>query len=168
MIHEKNSHTSISQFLSMLLFFLFLFCSAFTILIGSRIYENIRERNQHAFQTDTALAYITNKVRQNDTAGFAALRSEDDIQILVLTSMIEDTEFETWIYQMDDGLYELFTTTGSGLDRFAGQRIMDCDPLLFSIHDASDGSSMLTITLTNEERHAALLLRSNADGGNAL
>lgn len=39
---------------SMLLFFVFLFCSVFTVLIGSRVYENIRERDNDSFYRDTA------------------------------------------------------------------------------------------------------------------
>ena len=41
---------------SMLLFLVFILCSVFTILIGSRVYGNIRARNDAAFYSDTALS----------------------------------------------------------------------------------------------------------------
>lgn len=89
---------------------------------------------------------------------------EGDTQILVLTSVLEDMEFETWIYQMDGGLYELFTMTDSGLNTSAGQRIMDCGPVSFSMEGMGD-DIMLTISLTDDACYADILLRSSAKGG---
>lgn len=146
---------------SFLLFFVFLLCSAFTILIGSRVYENIHARDDIAFETTTALSYITNKVRQNDTAGAITLRNDGETEILVLTSVFDKQKYETWIYQMDGGLYELFTAADSGLDITAGQKIMDGGPVSFSIDD----SSLLTVSLDETGQCAHILLRSNAKEG---
>ena len=64
----NHSGNGAEQLFPALLFFVFLLCTIFTILIGSRVYENIRERDNLSFHTDTALAYISNKVRQGDIA----------------------------------------------------------------------------------------------------
>lgn len=161
---EKKSQRGAEQLFPSLLFFVFVLCAVFTILIGSRVYENIRERDNTSFRTDTALAYMTNKVRQGDIADSVEIRMEGDTQILVLTSVLEDMEFETWIYQMDGGLYELFTMTDSGLNTSAGQRIMDCGPVSFSMEGMGD-DIMLTISLTDDACYADILLRSSAKGG---
>lgn len=162
---EKKSQRGAEQLFPSLLFFVFVLCAVFTILIGSRVYENIRERDNASFRTDTALAYMTNKVRQGDIADSVEIRMEGDTQILVLTSVLEDMEFETWIYQMDGGLYELFTMTDSGLDTSAGQRIMDCGPVSFSMDGTDNGETMLTISLDDDARYAEILLRSSEKGG---
>ena len=63
---------------SMLLFFVFLFCSVFTVLIGSRVYENIRERDNDSFYRDTAVSYVVNKIRQADQSGGVTVGETDD------------------------------------------------------------------------------------------
>lgn len=162
--HEKKSLNGAEQLFPALLFFVFLLCTIFTILIGSRVYENIRERNNESFRTDTALAYITNKVRQGDRIDSVSIREENGFQVLVLATDYDGIIFETWIYQMDGALWELFAQKDSGLDVFAGQMIMDCEPVNFSLESTANGNSMLTITLENA-REAALLLRSVREGG---
>lgn len=162
--HAKKSHGGAEQLFPALLFFVFLLCTIFTILIGSRVYENIRERDNSSFHTDTALAYMTNKVRQCDRASAISVREEHGCQILVLESEYDGVLFETWIYQMDGALWELFTQKDSGLDLDAGQMIMECDPVSFSLEEKENGDFLLTITLKNT-RKATLLLRSGRKGG---
>ena len=86
---------------SMLLLFVFLLCSIFTVLIGSRVYENIRARDNESFYRDTALSYVVNKVRQADETGAVEVRDEGDTSVLVLTSQINGSLYETWIYTLD-------------------------------------------------------------------
>ena len=158
---DRVSRGGAEQLFSFLLFFLFLFCTLFTILIGSRVYENIRARNDAAFQTDTALAYIVNKVRQSDCADAVFLREEEGRQVLVLTSVFDDTEYETRIYQLDGHLYELFSQKDSGIELAYGQEIMECMPLSFSLESRENASSLLTVSL-GDHAQASLLLRSSS------
>ena len=161
---DKKSRSGAEQLYPALLFFVFLLCTVFTILIGSRVYENIRERDRLSFETDTALAYITNKVRQGDMADSITVREENGQQFLVFTSVFDGIEYETLIYHMDGGLYELFALAENDLDVTAGQRIMDCDVMHFALEETSKNNSMLHITL-GETRHVDLLLRSTQEGG---
>lgn len=160
---DKRPRGGTEQLFPALLFFVFLLCTVFTILIGSRVYENIRERDDASFRTDTALAYITNKVRQGDRADAVSVREDHGVPVLVLTSDYDGTVFETWIYQMDGVLWELFTQQDSGLDVYAGQMIMECDPISFTLEEKENGSSLLSISLENM-REANLLLRSSRKG----
>lgn len=159
-----HSRHGAEQLFPALLFFVFLLCTIFTILIGSRVYENIRERDNLSFHTDTAMAYISNKVRQGDMADSVSIREIDDCQVLVLTSDYEGILFETWIYQMDNALWELFTQKDSGIDLSSGQLIMECDPVSFSLETNDLGNTILTISLDGS-REAKVLLRSTQKGG---
>ena len=58
----------------------------------------------------------------------------------------------------------MFAQKDSGLDVSAGQMIMNCEPMFFSLETTQSGGSMLTITLENT-REAKLLLRSGPEGG---
>lgn len=151
---------------SMLLFLVFILCSVFTILIGSRVYSNIRARNDAAFYSDTALSYITNKVRQSDRADCVNVRTIDGQEVLVLTSDFYGTLYETWIYTKDGALLELFSEQGSGLTAEDGLPVMDCSPISFSIHEANNGE-ILEIILREDSspRTASLFLRSSLKGG---
>ncbi len=162
----NHSNSGVEQLFPALLFFVFLLCTIFTILIGSRVYENIRERDNASFHTDTALAYMTNKVRQGDIADAVSIQENNGCQVLVLTSDYEGILFETWIYQMDGALWELFTQKDSGVDVFSGQMIMDCEPLSFALETNEHGNTLLTISLESG-REAKVFLRSTQKGGTA-
>ena len=159
-----HSHNGAEQLFPALLFFVFLLCTIFTILIGSRVYENIRERDNLSFHTDAALAYMTNKVRQGDMADAISIREIDDCQVLVLTSDYDGDLYETWIYQMDGSLWELFTLKDSGVDIYSGQMIMDCDPVSFILETNKHRNTLLTISLDGA-REAKVMLRSSQKGG---
>lgn len=118
---------------SMLLLFVFLLCSMFTVLIGSRVYENIRARDNESFYRDTALSYVVNKVRQADETGAVEVRDEGDTSVLVLTSQINGSLYETWIYTLDGTLRELFTPKDSGLTTADGLEISSCPKLTFLV-----------------------------------
>lgn len=118
---------------SMLLLFVFLLCSIFTVLIGSRVYENIRARDNESFYRDTALSYVVNKVRQADETGAVEVRDEGDTSVLVLTSQINGSLYETWIYTLDGTLRELFTPKDSGLTTADGLEISSCPKLTFLV-----------------------------------
>lgn len=151
---------------SMSLFLVFILCSVFTILIGSRVYSNIRTRNDAAFYSDTALSYISNKVRQSDKAGCITVEERDGQEVLVLSSGTEATAYETLIYTRDGSLLELFTEKGSGLSLDAGTPVMECAGVSFSLSESTK-APLLTVTLTERdgrERKALLSLRSRKGG----
>lgn len=152
---------------SMLLFFVFLFCSVFTVLIGSRVYENIRTRDNDSFYRDTAVSYVINKIRQADqTGGVTVGETDDGTSFLLLASQTDGTVYETWIYTMDGSLWELFTPSGSGLSVEDGLEICACPTLSFSL-DEPDGKRLLTISQASADgsspesgRTISILLRS--------
>lgn len=165
---KKSSHSKPSAgtelLFSMILFLVFALCSVFTILIGSRVYENIRMRDDRTYHRDTALAYITNKVRQADRSGFVSIREENGIPVLILTTEAAGSTYETWIYTRDGVLKELFTESGSGLGTADGLDIMDCAPLTFSLENPSPDCGLLSVSLDGTAS-ARILLRSMVKGG---
>ena len=49
---------AVSVLFTMLLFLVFVLCALFTVLIGSRVYENINVRSDANYTGSTALSYI--------------------------------------------------------------------------------------------------------------
>ncbi len=163
---SKRPSQGAEQLFPALLFFVFLICTIFTILIGSRVYENIRGRDNDSFETDTALAYITNKIRQSDKQDAIEVRDIDGCSVLVMYSRYGDTDYETWIYESGGQLKlkELFSRSDSGLGVDDGLDIMDCQSLNFAIEEKDGGDRILTISLGGGN-NARLLLRSGREGG---
>lgn len=156
-------HTSrMSILFSLLLLFVFILSTVFLILIGSQVYQNIRQQNTTSFYSNTASNYIANKIRQLDTLDAVQIRKEDGQEILVITSAEDNTKFETWIYAKDNSLMELYTPADSGLTVNDGISILPCESLSFSLDSKKH---LLTITLKQQKNVPSysinLLLRTN-------
>ena len=137
-----------------LLFLVFVLCALFTVLIGSRVYENITARSNRNFTGTTALSYIANKVRQGDRAGMVNVADVYGIQVLEMKQEIGDSEYVTWIYWDDGSIRELFTDTSSGLGLADGLEILECQGLKFSkdgrllrIETVGEGGGSLELSL---------------------
>lgn len=130
---------------TMLLFLVFILCAIFTVLIGSRVYENIMARSNRNFTGNTALSYIANKVRQGDREGMVEVREIDGVQVLVLGQNVDGTVYETWIYCLDGTVRELFANPKSGLGLKDGLEILECGGL-----DLSLDGRLLTIRIPGE------------------
>lgn len=118
-----------------LLFLVFILCALFTVLIGSRVYENITQRSNRNFTGTTALSYIANKVRQGDREGMAEVREIEGTPVLVLGQVVDGTRYETWIYYRDGSVRELFSNPESGLTLDDGLEILECEGLELSMED---------------------------------
>lgn len=178
-MRQTANHLHSAGLFSALLLLIFVLCSLFTILIGSRVYANIYARNDEAFYTSTALGYISNKVRQADRTGCVAIRQIDGCDVLVLTSDYDGILYETWIYTKDGALRELYSEQDSGLTTDDGLEVMDCGAVSFSFREedpARPGRTLLVVRLAgdasdtgqargNTGREALLTLRSSQKGG---
>ncbi len=149
---------------TMLLFLVFILSALFTVLTGSRVYENITARSDRNFSNVTALSYIANKVRQGDRAQMADVKEIEGTQVLELRQQIGDTEYVTWIYWLDGSVRELFTDADSGLGLEDGLEILECEGLSLSrrgnilhIRTEGEGGGSLTLSLRSGSRTADLI-----------
>lgn len=150
---EKTSRTMSAVFI-MLLFFVFVLSTLFTVLIGSRVYENIELRSDWNYTGNTALGYIANKVRQGDRAGLVDVVDVDKTPVLQMKQEIGGAVYVTWIYWKDGSIRELFTDEGSGLGLEDGLKIMECGGLslskkgrLLHVETLGKGGSSLSLFL---------------------
>lgn len=128
---ERKGH-AVGVLFTMLLFLIFVLGALFTVLIGSRVYENITERSGWNYTGTTAISYIANKVRQGDRAGLVDVEDVDGIQVLKTKEEIGGSLYVTWIYWKDGGIRELFTDALSGLGLDDGLEIVECGGLKLS------------------------------------
>lgn len=139
---------------TILLFFVFVLCALFSVLIGGKVYENINSRAEENYQKCVALSYIANKVRQGDEAGRVSLTEMAGVPALKLEEQIQDSVYVTRIYYWDGRLWELFTDAESSLGVEDGNEILECSPVtmeidgrLLHIMTAGEGGGSLWLSL---------------------
>ena len=134
---QKKNHTIDTVFVICLLL-LFVLSSLSVIAIGASIYKkNVSEMADNSSHR-IACAYITEKVRQADEGGQVRVEEIFGENALVLTKEINGVSYNTYIYDYDGNLMELFAR--SDLGSFypqSGQKILKIDS--FDIKEISDG-----------------------------
>ena len=148
----KSNGQTMNVLFTMLLFLVFVLCALFTVLIGGKVYENIRARMEDSYTGSVALNYIANKVRQGDVDGAVDVREINSVPVLELTQEINGETYVTQIYYYDGYIRELFTDTQSGLGLSDGLEIIACDGLSF----AKEGR-LLKVETTGEDGRSLLL-----------
>lgn len=83
---------AISGLFTMLLFLVFVLCALFSVLMGSRVYENITKRSDENFSGTTALSYIANKIRQGDREDAVDIIEVDGTPVLQLKQKVGDED----------------------------------------------------------------------------
>ncbi len=139
------------------LFGIFAFSALMLVMIGANVYQNTVDDMSSNFDSRTATAYITEKLRQGDAAGSVSLEQLEDTDALVLSQDIEGQEYCTYLYFHQGNLMELFTRRGADLvgDTLgAGQAIMPLKDM--EIKALSD--SLFSVRLTTAEGEAKSLL----------
>ena len=126
---------TINVLFTMILFLVFVLSALFSVLIGGKVYENIRERMEESYTGSVALNYVANKVRQGDINGAVSVREIDRVPVLELEQEINERSYVTRIYYYDGYIRELFTDTGSGLGLSDGLEIIACEGLEFELED---------------------------------
>ncbi len=153
---NRNDGQAMSVLFTMLLFLVFIMCALFTVLAGSKVYENISSRMDQTYTGSVALQYVANKVRQGDTDGAVEVKTVDGQPVLEIRESIEGGDYITWIYYYEGSIRELFTYEDSGLGLADGLEILECDGLELT----QDGQLLHVTTLGTGGGSLILSLRS--------
>lgn len=144
-----------------ILFVLALFCVfAVSVLllvsIGANIYQKTVDDMDSNYNSRTAFSYITEKIRQNDTASAVSVGTLDDVPAIILSQEIEGEIFHTYLYEYDGYLTELLTRPGLDL---GGNLLKAGRPLIrleqFELFEV--GNSLYRFRLTTKDRQSLLL-----------
>ena len=133
------------------LFILALFCvfaasSLMVVVIGANVYKNTVTRMNQNFDTRASITYVSNKIRQNDSAQAVSLQEIEGVPALVLEREIEGGAYRTWIYHNDGALREVFTHADNPVKLSDGQSIMKVEQFWFEQLE----SNLLRITSIDE------------------
>lgn len=118
------------------LFFVFALSALTLILLAARIYQSTTENSSLQYTSRTGLAYISEKVHQNDENGTVYLGSFDGCDALVLEQEYEEETYYTYIYISEQNLKELFIKEGAEADAEDGRTILEVQD--FTMEQISD------------------------------
>ncbi len=124
-MNTKQQKHTIDVLFVISLFCIFALSSIFLISIGANIYRKTIQHMDSNFNTRTAVAYITEKVRQSDDNQQIHVGFLEEHPAIILTSERADILYQTYIYEYDGSLRELMMRADTPLSASAGQDIVD-------------------------------------------
>lgn len=133
---EKKQHVTDIVFI-LSLFCVFAVMALFVVVLGANVYQGISADMAANYNARTSIAYLGEKVRQNDVAGGVDLREVDGGDALVLVQQVEGREYETWIYVSDGMLREVTVAAGTQVHAGDGQEIMELNTLVLGREDGN-------------------------------
>ncbi len=102
------------------LFAVFAASALMLVIIGANVYQQTVSDMDTHYAERTAYAYVSEKLRQNDTADAVSIGQLDGVPALILTEEINGESFCTYLYLYDGYLKELFVRK----DSFSGDNIL--------------------------------------------
>lgn len=132
---NQEKHFIVDILFVLALFGVFAVSALALVTIGADVYQHTVEDMSVNYESRTAVSYILEKVRQNDTADSISLTTLEDTPALCMLSRIEDETYCTYLYFYDGHLKELFIREGTSLGGQilpAGADIMELKDLTFS------------------------------------
>ncbi len=125
----------------LVLFCVFAVMALGLVVTGANVYSQTVSSMEENYESRTALAYVAEKIRQNDRTG--AVSAKDGV--LTISDQDEDGSYVLYIYEHDGYLTELSTRAGLEFSPEAGQPILEVEE--FSVSETPEG--MIQITAGN-------------------
>lgn len=141
---KKHSIDTLFTFLLLLVFALF---SLMLAAMGSAVYRNGVEHLNENYTSRTAIAYLSEKVRQHDATGDIFLTEVEDIPAVGFRDVIEGDEFITYVYDWDGALRELFIQADRTPLADMGNSIVQLE----SFEAKALDTSLLSVTVTGHD-----------------
>lgn len=113
-----------------IIFVLSLFCvfavlALFVVVLGANVYKGISVDMTKNYDTRTSVAYLSEKIRQNDMQGGISIGTVDGADALVLKQEADGQTYETWVYVKDGWLSEVTIASGTDITQVAGEHVME-------------------------------------------
>lgn len=150
---EKKSvlSHSIDSLFVLLLFGLFIIMAMLVTAYGATAYKNSAKQSDKRFNTQTCINYVTAKVRANNEKGKISVTDLDSVNALCITDSFGGQEYNTYIYQYEGKVRELFINSAASIDLGAGSELTDAENLTFL-----QENGLLECTLTDSDNDVSV------------
>lgn len=137
------------------LFFVFAASSLVVLILAADIYGSTTNQLQANDENRTALAYISEKIRQNDAGGALEIATVEGIECLALAADYNDVPYTTYIYEYEGMLKELFARDDASVSLKDGKDIMEISSLTIL---QIDDRLYQFITVDSQDREDSLVV----------
>ena len=158
-MREKRSQ-AIPALAAFLLLCIFAVCVLGVLLAGAGAYSRLTRRDSRAYDTRTALHYLSARVRQAPAPDRVSVTDFGGADALTVTEEIGGEDYVTRIYCHAGWLMELFCAADGQFEPQDGERLLAVDGLELELRD-----ELLFVTLTQEDgRHESVLYLERRKG----
>lgn len=161
-LKQKNhSITSLFSFLLLLTFCLF---ALLLVGMGSAVYLNGTEHLNENYTSRTAIAYVSEKVRQHDRSGDIFVTEVEEFPAIAFCETVEGAPFITYVYFYDGVLCELFVRSDVTPLADMGSRLVELEEFTFAEVDGvdavlpADGARLIEATAVSREGNRLSIL----------
>ncbi|MGN0473427.1 MAG: DUF4860 domain-containing protein [Lachnospiraceae bacterium] len=124
MNQSKESKHVVDVLFVIALFCVFAICALMLVIIGADVYKKTVRDMDENYDSRTAFAYVTEKIRQNDVANALSIKPFGESDAICITEYYNDTAYITYLYLHDGFLCELNMRGDSKLDPSSGDSIL--------------------------------------------
>lgn len=150
---EGQSHM-IGELFTFALFAMFLLLSLLIVVIGVDVYRGVVDAGESVGVVRTSLGYVAGKVRSDSAMHGVRVEEQDGLTLLVLTEVIDDTPYETYIYHQEGALYECYINAdATEFDSEFGDRLTEID----SFNAVMESENLLALTATASDGRSQTL-----------
>ena len=144
------------------LLFVFAVSSLAVILMATEVYRSTTENSSLNYMARTSMAYISEKIHQNDTGGEVSIGTFDGCDALILQQDLNGNSYKTYIYVYENELKELFARDGLDFPAKTGKTILAVQD--FSIHKVKEDVFRFSCTdADGQEASTVVSIRTGND-----
>ena len=149
---RKSKNYIVDLVFTLALFGAFAVSAIMVVYFGAKVYESINASMDRNFTSRTAVAYITEKLRQRDSEGTADIVVLDGKNAIALVKKTDDDIESTYIFS-DEGYLKEITVSGEEVPEVSeGVKVMELAS--FAVKEVAEGVYNVVIidTAGNTER----------------
>lgn len=152
---RRSEKHAINLIFPLAVLFVFAASSLLVLILSAHIYAGQTSHAKSNYQNYTPLAYITEKVHQNDTSGSISVQELDGTTCLALKGTSSGISYTTYLYVSDGWLKELLIRDGTKASLSSGKKIIEAKDL--TIEELKPQVYQITITYNDETSDSRIL-----------
>lgn len=153
MIKTSKENRTFDTTLILILLSLFAVMVLLTVIFSANAYKSIQENTDLSFNQISPLSYIASKVRQSDAYGAVKIKEKEGTNALVIKSYIDNEVYETWIYNYNGYIYEIFVDEYADFSLSDGIAIYENSKIDFFIDDNNKSLTIFNFGLKSKASH---------------
>ena len=151
---KKREHITDLMFVILLLL-MFVSFGLCVVIIGARVYQTTINDIEENNSSRTAIAYIEEKIRQNNEVGKIEVTTIENYPCLAIHSSVNKEEYITYIYCYKEQLFELYTKASNKVELGMGQSLVKLKEL--TIEDLEDGMYRIEVKSPSDKKSSVVV-----------